>query len=165
MLLETLRTVAQADARWAFDRPSARLLVNPNGPFFDGGSNSDNGQTGRKLVADYYGPRVSIGGGSLSGKDLTHIDRAAACAARKACVEAVHQGAQDAHVRLTYAPGLPEPLDVAWSFSDGGRPPQGVRFDFSSITEVTRGAWRSLRESGRGDHFFDLHHRWNNPIH
>jgi hypothetical protein len=110
-------------------------------------------------------PRVSIGGGALSGKDLTHIDRAAACAARQACVEAVHQGAQDAHVCLTYAPGLPEPLDVAWSFSDGGRPPQGVRFDFSSITEVTRGASRSLRESGRGDHFFDLHHHWNNPIH
>jgi hypothetical protein len=35
---------------------SARLLVNPNGPFFDGGSNSDNGQTGRKLVADYHDP-------------------------------------------------------------------------------------------------------------
>ena len=165
VLLESLRSVAETDARWAFDRLSARLLVNPNGPFFDGGSNSDNGQTGRKLVADYYGPRVSIGGGALSGKDLTHIDRAAACAARQACVEAVHQGAKDAHVRLTYAPGLAEPLDVAWSFSDGGRPPQGVRFDFSSITEVTRGAWRSLRESGRGDHFFDLHHRWNNPIH
>ena len=56
VLLETLRTVAEADARWAFDRRSARLLVNPNGPFFDGGSNSDDGQTGRKLVADYHDP-------------------------------------------------------------------------------------------------------------
>jgi DNA-binding LacI/PurR family transcriptional regulator len=33
----------------------------PNGPFCDGGSNSDNGQTGRKLVMDCYGPRVPIG--------------------------------------------------------------------------------------------------------
>ena len=29
---------------------------------------------------DYYGPRVPIGGGALSGKDLSHIDRAGAYA-------------------------------------------------------------------------------------
>ncbi len=57
------------------------LLVNPNGPLVNGGSDGDNGQTGRKLAMDYYGPRVPIGGGALSGKDLTHIDRAAAYAA------------------------------------------------------------------------------------
>jgi hypothetical protein len=38
----------------------------------------DNGQTDRKLAVDYYGPMVPIGGGALSGKDLAHIDRAAA---------------------------------------------------------------------------------------
>jgi S-adenosylmethionine synthetase len=38
----------------------------------------DNGQTERKLAVDYYGPMVPIGGGALSGKDLAHIDRAAA---------------------------------------------------------------------------------------
>ena len=41
---------------------------------------------------DYYGPRVPIGGGALSGKDLSHIDRAGAYAARRACVEAVRAG-------------------------------------------------------------------------
>jgi S-adenosylmethionine synthetase len=78
VVLETLRRVADADARWKFSRSQTRLLINPNGPFHDGGSNSDNGQTGRKLVADYYGPRIAIGGGALSGKDLAHIDRAGA---------------------------------------------------------------------------------------
>ena len=34
-------------------------------------------------------PRIPIGGGALSGKDLSHIDRAAACAARRACIRVV----------------------------------------------------------------------------
>jgi S-adenosylmethionine synthetase len=32
---------------------------------------SDNGQTGRKLVMDFDGPRIPVGGGALSGKQLT----------------------------------------------------------------------------------------------
>ena len=35
-------------------------MVNPNGPLSDAGSRKDNGQTGRKLVMDYYGPRVPL---------------------------------------------------------------------------------------------------------
>jgi S-adenosylmethionine synthetase len=163
VLLETLREVAGADPRWRFDRSTTRLLINPNGPFYDGGSNSDNGQTGRKLVMDYYGPRVPIGGGAISGKDLSHIDRAGACAARRACVEAVENGAKEALVRVTYAPGIAGPLDVTWSFADGGRPPAGTRFDFHRLLETTRGQWRSLRDSGRGSHFFDLSLPWNSP--
>ena len=50
----------------------------------NGGSDGDNGQTGRKLVMDFYGTRVAIGGGALSGKHLTHIDRCGAYAAREA---------------------------------------------------------------------------------
>ena len=53
-------------------------MINPNGPLLNGGSDGDNGQTGRKLVMDYYGPRVPIGGGALSGKDPRHIDRVGA---------------------------------------------------------------------------------------
>ena len=33
-------------------------MVNPNGPLVEAGSDGDNGQTGRKLVMDFYGPRV-----------------------------------------------------------------------------------------------------------
>ena len=47
----------------AMDRASTEedieLLINPNGPLLNGGSDGDNGQTGRKLVMDYYGPRVT----------------------------------------------------------------------------------------------------------
>jgi S-adenosylmethionine synthetase len=162
VLLETLRETADADSRWHFDRSSTRLLVNPNGPFYDGGSNSDNGQTGRKLVMDYYGPRIPIGGGALSGKDLSHIDRVGAYAARRACIKAVENGAKEALVRITYAPGIAAPLDVTWSFADGGRPPKDVSFDFPSLLEVTRGQWRCLRDSGRGTHFFQPGLPWNN---
>lgn len=42
---------------------------------------------------DYYGPRVPIGGGALSGKHLSHIDRVGAYAAREAAVRAVQCGA------------------------------------------------------------------------
>ena len=161
IIRETLRKVADADPRWRFDRRGTRLLVNPNGPFFDGGSNSDNGQTGRKLVADYYGPRIPLGGGALSGKDLSHIDRTGAYAARKACIEAVCNGAKEAQVRITYAPGINDPLDVTWSFADGGRPPANADFGFQSLLKVSRGQWRCLRTSGRGSHFFDPALPWN----
>ncbi len=163
VLQEALREVADADPRWRFDRSTTRLLINPNGPFYDGGSNSDNGQTGRKLVMDYYGPRIPIGGGALSGKDLSHIDRAGAYATRRACIEAVENGAKEALVRVTYAPGIAGPLDISWSFADGGRPPAGTHFDFHSLLETTRGQWRSLRDSGRGSHFFDSSLPWNSP--
>lgn len=163
VVLETLRDVAETDRRWRFDRSTSRLLINPNGPFYDGGSNSDNGQTGRKLVMDYYGPRIPLGGGALSGKDLSHIDRAGAYATRRACIEAVENGAKEALVRVTYAPGVAGPLDVTWSFTDGGRPPAGTHFDFHSLLETTRGQWRSLRDSGRGSHFFDSSLPWNSP--
>jgi S-adenosylmethionine synthetase len=164
VLLEALRSLADGDPRWRFEPAGTRLLVNPNGPFHDGGSNSDNGQTGRKLVMDYYGPGIPLGGGALSGKDLTHIDRAGSYAARRACIEAVKGGAKEALLRLTYAPGIADPLDVCWSFADGGRPPAGIDFRFQSLLETTRGQWRCLRETGRGSHFFDAQLPWNSTL-
>ena len=69
-------------------------MLNPNGPLLNGGSDGDNGQTGRKLVMDYYGPRVPIGGGALSGKDPTHIDRVGARRAREMALREVSEGAR-----------------------------------------------------------------------
>jgi len=48
----------------------------------DSGPYGDNGQTGRKLVIDYYGPDVPIGGGALYGKGVNHVDVKAAIQAR-----------------------------------------------------------------------------------
>ena len=73
-------------------------------------------------------------------------------------------GAKEALVRVTYAPGIAGPLDVTWSFADGGRPPAGARFDFRNLLDITRGQWRRLRDSGRGAHFFDLSLPWNSLV-
>jgi len=109
------------DRRWRARWQDIQVLVNPNGPLINGGSDGDNGQTGRKLVMDYYGPRVPIGGGAISGKDLSHIDRAAAYAAREAALSAVVTGATSCKVVLSYAPNLNEPLDVIYDMEAVGR--------------------------------------------
>ena len=92
-------------------------MLNPNGPLLNGGSDGDNGQTGRKLVMDYYGPRMPIGGGALYGKDPTHIDRVGARRAREMALREVSGRAEECLVRLTYAPGVCGPIDVATEIS------------------------------------------------
>ena len=67
-------------------------------PYLHGGSDGNNGQTGRKLVMDYYGPRMSIGGGALAGKRPGQIDRVTAYAAHNAAVHAVCIGARGSEV-------------------------------------------------------------------
>ena len=108
------------DARWVAKWTEVELLVNPNGPLSDAGSRKDNGQTGRKLVMDYYGPRVPLGGGAIYGKHPSHVDRFGARMARELAVEAVKKGAGECLVRAVYAPNVPEPLDVQVEISGGG---------------------------------------------
>src|SRR5207249_9925696 len=48
------------------------VTVNDAGTFAVGGPSGDNGLSGKKLVADAYGPRVPIGGGRPSGEGLCH---------------------------------------------------------------------------------------------
>jgi S-adenosylmethionine synthetase len=100
------------DRRWRAAWREVELLVNPNGPLSDAGSRKDNGQTGRKLVMDYYGPRVPIGGGALYGKDPRHVDRFGARDAREMALDAVKRGARECLVRAAYAPNVPDPLEV-----------------------------------------------------
>ena len=56
------------------------ILINPSGKFVLGGPAADAGLTGRKLAVDQYGPVAHIGGGALSGKDPTKVDRSGAYA-------------------------------------------------------------------------------------
>jgi S-adenosylmethionine synthetase len=109
-LRETYTRVRDDDPRWRATWRHVTVSVNPNDTYFRAGSDGDNGQTGRKLVMDCYGPRVPIGGGALSGKHPGHVDRMAACAARQAAVHAVHTGARSCLLRLAYAPNRDEPL-------------------------------------------------------
>lgn len=149
--------VREADPRWRSPWPEVEVMVNPNGPYFRGGSDGDNGQTGRKLVMDYYGPRVPIGGGALAGKHPAHIDRLAAHAARHAAVHAVATGAQDCQIRLAYAPNRNEPLEVVWELTGRGERVPRRFFDFDRMlgrasAEVFKG------DSGMGTHFW----HWEN---
>ncbi|MBK7792605.1 MAG: methionine adenosyltransferase domain-containing protein [Betaproteobacteria bacterium] len=91
------------------------LMLNPTGPLLNGGSDGDNGQTGRKLVMDYYGPRMPIGGGALYGKDPTHIDRVGARRAREMALREVGNGAGSAWCAVDVCAGVSEPIDVSCS--------------------------------------------------
>ena len=124
----------------------------------NGGSDGDNGQTGRKLVVDYYGPRVPIGGGALSGKDLSHIDRAGAYAARHAALHAVQTGAGECRVTVAYAPNRDVPLDVVY-WSRAERLPQEW-FAHSAVRDRYPGG-AFVAGLGAGGHFGDTALPWN----
>jgi S-adenosylmethionine synthetase len=82
------------------------ILVNAAGPFELGGPEGDNGLSGKKLVADAYGPRVPIGGGAWSGKDFFKADRAGGLHSRRLAKLAVKLGlASEVRVTLGYLPG------------------------------------------------------------
>lgn len=163
-ITETLATayaqLQQADSRWVTDFHDIAFLINPNGPLVEAGPLGDNGQTGRKLAVDFYGPRVPIGGGALSGKHLSHIDRIGAYAARQAAIRAVKTGAQTCCVRLAWAPNTPVPLDVSYEMERRGdrravewfaHDALCERFDPVQITAAL----------GRGRHFWDEALDWN----
>jgi S-adenosylmethionine synthetase len=90
------------------------LRLNRSGVFVAGGPMNDNGQTGRKLVFDFYGPRVPIGGGALSGKDPWRLDRVGAFRARQIALAIVDTGfVRDALVTFAWAPRDRRPSHVS----------------------------------------------------
>lgn len=89
-------------------------LINPTGRFVIGGSKTDCGVTGRKLACDTYGGIGRIGGGALSGKDPSKVDRSAAYMARKIAVDLVRASYCDrCEIQLGYAIGKSDPVSVA----------------------------------------------------
>ena len=89
------------------------VLVNPTGRFVIGGSFADCGVTGRKLACDTYGGVGHIGGGAMSGKDPSKVDRSGAYMARKIAVDIIRAGYADkAEVQIAYAIGVAEPVSV-----------------------------------------------------
>ena len=89
------------------------VLINPSGSFVLGGFEADTGLTGRKLMVDTYGGIVSHGGGALSGKDCTKVDRSGAYIARYLAKNIVAAGlAEKCTVSMAYAIGKAEPLYV-----------------------------------------------------
>ena len=87
--------------------------MNPSGRFVIGGPHSDAGLTGRKPIVDSYGGWGSYGGGTLSGKDATKVDRSGAYAARWIAKSLVAGGyCHRCCVQLSYAIGLAQPISV-----------------------------------------------------
>jgi S-adenosylmethionine synthetase len=102
------KTAAEAGLNTDFE-----ILVNPTGRFVLGGPYADSGVTGRKLACDTYGGVGHIGGGALSGKDPTKVDRSGAYIARKIARDIVRAGfAEKCEVQIAYAIGVAEPVSV-----------------------------------------------------
>lgn len=95
-------------------RKHTNILINPSGRFIAGGPVADTGLTGRKLAVDQYGPAAHVGGGALSGKDPTKVDRSGAYAARWVAKNIVAAGlAKRCEVQIAYAIGRAEPVSVS----------------------------------------------------
>ena len=87
--------------------------INPTGKFVIGGPDGECGLTGRQIIVDTYGGAAPHGGGAVSGKDPTKVDRSAAYAARYLAKNVVAAGLADRCViQLSYAIGVPEPLSI-----------------------------------------------------
>ena len=90
-----------------------QVLINPSGRFVLGGFEADTGLTGRKLMVDTYGGLVPHGGGALSGKDATKVDRSGTYMARYIAKNIVAAGLADkCTVSLAYAIGRAQPVAV-----------------------------------------------------
>lgn len=90
-----------------------KIYVNPTGRFVIGGPHGDSGLTGRKIIVDTYGGYCPHGGGALSGKDPTKVDRSALYMARYVCKNVVASGlAKKCEIEVAYAIGRAHPVSV-----------------------------------------------------
>jgi S-adenosylmethionine synthetase len=96
------------------------LHCNPAGDWDIGSFEADAGVTGRKLAVDNYGPRVPLGGGAFSGKDVTKVDRSAAYMARRIAVDYLQKyNAKEVKVELSYAIGHDQPIQATAILNQG----------------------------------------------
>ena len=88
------------------------FILNGTGKWEIGGPHSDMGETGRKIIVDTYGGMARHGGGCMSGKDPTKVDRSGAYACRFLAKNIVAVGlAERCEVKVAYVIGQPEPID------------------------------------------------------
>ena len=115
------------------------ILINPSGKFVLGGPAADAGLTGRKLAVDQYGPAAHIGGGALSGKDPTKVDRSGAYAARWVAKNIVAAGmAKRCEMQIAYAIGRSEPVSIMVdSFGTGVIPDSRIEAAVKAVFDLT----------------------------
>lgn len=116
-VLEVLRGVEGLEVPDDF---SAReFVINGRGEFTDGGVRGDTGLSGKKLVADLYGPRIPIGGGALAGKDQFKADRIGTLRARHIAVRLAAATGLSATTTLAWFPGSAVPQGMHAELADG----------------------------------------------
>ncbi len=92
---------------------NTKVFVNPTGRFVIGGPHGDTGLTGRKIIVDTYGGYARHGGGALSGKDATKVDRTAAYMMRYIAKNIVAAGlAEKCELQAAYAIGVARPVSL-----------------------------------------------------
>jgi S-adenosylmethionine synthetase len=92
---------------------NTRIMINPTGRFVIGGPVGDSGLTGRKIIVDTYGGVGRHGGGALSGKDPTKVDRSGSYAARHVAKNLVGAGlAERCEVQIAYVIGSARPVSL-----------------------------------------------------
>ncbi len=110
-----------------------KIYVNPTGRFVNGGPKADTGLTGRKIIVDTYGGMGSHGGGALSGKDPSKVDRSACYAARWVAKNLVAAGVcERVEVQLAYAIGVAQPVSIMCDTMGTGEIPD------AQITKLVR---------------------------
>src|SRR3569832_2148738 len=110
---DILKHVIQATLPANLLDQDTKYHINPTGRFVIGGPMGDTGLTGRKIIVDTYGGMGRHGGGAVSGKDPTKVERSAAYMARYIAKNIVAAGLADrCEVQLAYAIGVAEPVSV-----------------------------------------------------
>jgi len=101
-----------------------KYYINETGRFVIGGTLSDTGLTGRKIIVDTYGGFGSHGGGCFSGKDPSKVDRSGCYIARYVAKNVVAAGLADkCEVQISYAIGIAQPVSVMVNTFDTGKMP------------------------------------------
>jgi S-adenosylmethionine synthetase len=143
VLNEVIRNVVPASL---IDK-NTKFHINPTGRFVVGGPMGDAGLTGRKIIVDTYGGYSRHGGGALSGKDPTKVDRSACYMARYIAKNLIAAGvARKVEVQLAYAIGVAEPVSVMAETFGTGIIPDGQITDLirSTFKLTPRGIIESL---------------------
>lgn len=108
------------------------IIINGTGVWHIPGPESDAGLTGRKIVVDTYGGYARVGGGALSGKDPSKVDRSGAYAARYVAKNIVAHGlAGECEVGLAYVIGQPNPLMYTIETFGSSKTSQKALYDFA----------------------------------
>lgn len=147
------------------------VFLNPTGRFVEGGPSSDTGLTGRKIVVDTYGGVGKIGGGALSGKDPSKVDRSAAYMCRYVAKNLVASGkCRKAEVSVAYAIGVAEPVQVSVNTFGTGNDAELTeyvrqKYDFKPKAIIERLGLRNprgwcYRDTARNGHFTNRSFPW-----